>query len=314
VVSLSNSSSNVIRRVAAWDAADKNTTIFGAHYGSHNLFEDVAGWGRARKIFSGSQGGDYLTVRRAWGRWERSTVVGPKLTYSLAYNSYHMICENCLGAWSGQGMPSTYVLKGYDGAPWTGAGAGTYTNHDVNQPYGIFAADREDGDKNAYVRLLGSLAYILSTDTYKPERAVFITALDSVDIKDTTAYLAPGTNPSVLPFGLYGFAGASNLRASDLTAFGGKSSFWAKEWIQSNLWSASSPAAYSPGENIFNTSRGANLCYQYQDGNLTTKRLWPWPMNQRIKDAMVQSGRASVDVTATIQKLFGTIPAACTTP
>jgi hypothetical protein len=93
VVSLSNSSSNVIRRVAAWDAADKNTNIFGAHYGSHNLFEDVAGWGRARKIFSMSQGGDFTTVRRAWGRWERSTVVGPKLTYSLAYNSYHMTCE-----------------------------------------------------------------------------------------------------------------------------------------------------------------------------------------------------------------------------
>ena len=130
-------------------------------------------------------------------------------------------------------------------------------------------------------------------------------------IKDTVAYIAPGTNPSVLPFGLYGLAGASNLRASDLTAFGGTSSVWAKEWILSNLWSASSPAAYSSSENIFNSSRGANLCYQYQDGNLTSQPLWPWPMNQRIKDALVQSGRASVDITAAVQGMFGTIPAAC---
>ncbi len=52
-----------------------------------------------------SYGGDYTTIRRAWGRWERSTVVGPKMTYTLAYNNYHLTCENCLGTWSGQGMP-----------------------------------------------------------------------------------------------------------------------------------------------------------------------------------------------------------------
>ena len=130
------------------------------------------------------------------------------MTYTLAYNNYHLTCENCLGTWSGQGMPETYVLMGYDGKPWTGDGAGTYTNYDVNQPYGIFAVDREDGDKNAHARLLGSLAYVLSTDTYKPDRAVFITKLDSVEIKDTAVYIAPGTNRSVLPFGLYGLSTA----------------------------------------------------------------------------------------------------------
>ncbi len=107
VVYLSYSNNNVIRRVAAWDAADNNTEIFGTHYGAYNLFEDVAGWGTARKIFQSSYEGDYTTIRRAWGRWERSTVVGPKMTYTLAYNNYHLTCENCLGTWSGQGMPET---------------------------------------------------------------------------------------------------------------------------------------------------------------------------------------------------------------
>ena len=121
VVTIDNASHNVIRRVAAWDAADSNSEIFGVHdNSSFNLLEDVAGWGTARKIFQMSYGGDYTTIRRAWGRWERSTVIGPKMTYTLAYNNYHLTCENCLGTWSGQGMPSSYVLMGYDGKPWTG--------------------------------------------------------------------------------------------------------------------------------------------------------------------------------------------------
>ena len=74
VVELSRSNHNIIRRVAAWDAGDGNTNIFGIHSSSsHNLLEDVAGWGIARKIFSASQGGNYTTIRRAWGRWKAPT-------------------------------------------------------------------------------------------------------------------------------------------------------------------------------------------------------------------------------------------------
>jgi hypothetical protein len=302
VVEIANSNHNVIRRVAAWDAVDSNRTIFGANSGNFNLFEDVAGWGTARKIYAMSQGGNYTTVRRAWGRWERSTVVGPKMTYSLAYNSYHMTCENCIGTWSGQGMPESYVLLDYFGKPWTGPGAGTYTNGDLDQPYGIFAIDREDGDKNADIRLLGSLAYVLSTDTYKAPQAVLITKLDSVRIENTAVYIEPGANVSVRPFGLYGLNGATNLQASGIT------SDLATPWVFSNVWENASLKAYSAGETIFNTARGANLQFRYQDGILTDVPLWPWPMNQRIKDAMVQSGREPVDVTATVESFFGPVP------
>lgn len=50
VVSISRSHQNIIRRVAAWDAADGNHSIFGIHNATYNLLEDVAGWGIARKI------------------------------------------------------------------------------------------------------------------------------------------------------------------------------------------------------------------------------------------------------------------------
>ena len=204
--------------------------------------------GNGRKIFSASQGGDYTTIRRAWGRWERSTVVGPKMTYTLAYNNYHLTCENCLGTWSGQGMPETYVLMGYDGNPWTGTGAGTYTNYAVNQPYGIFGVDGLSGDKNAYARLLGSLAYVLSTDTYKAPHVVFMTNVTPSRSKTPPPTSLPGSNLSVLPFGLYGLGrrAAQHLVAENLTAFGGAPSVF-NAWLIGNVWAAPSPiTGYAP--------------------------------------------------------------------
>jgi hypothetical protein len=312
VVMLANSNHNIIRRVAAWDAADSNSEIFGIHAASFNLLEDVAAWGTARKTFQMSQGGDYTTIRRAWGRWERSTVVGPKMTYTLAYNNYHTICENCIGTWSGQSMPQSYVLRDYYGNPWTGPGAGTYNNYDVDQPMGIFAVDGETVDMNADIRLLGSLAYVLGSDRYKASQAVLVTRLDSVEVRNTVVHVAPGASMSPAPLALYNMAGATNLRAFDLTAFGGSSSTIDTLWSRGNVLPGTSPSAvYAGGENVFNATRGANLCYAYQDGGLTTQPLWPWPMNERIKSALALSGRAQVDVTALVQSLFGAIPGAC---
>ena len=53
--------------------------------------------------------------------------------------------------------------------------------------------------------------------------------------------------------------------------------------------------------------REKNLLRRYQDGVLTDQPLWPWPMNQRIADAMKSTGYAPVDVTATVEKLLGPI-------
>ena len=314
VVSISYSNNNIIRRVAAWDAADGNHSIFGIHNATYNLLEDVAGWGIARKIYESSQGGNYTTIRRAWGRWEGSHVVGPKMTYTLAYNNYNMIVENALGTWSGERMKETYVLLDYYGNPWTGTGAGTYTNYGVDQPYGIFGNDGFTGtDKNARTKLMGSLAYVRAGDRFHPAQAVFITKVDSIEIAHSGAYLEPGTNTTKKPYALYNLQTATglNLVIRNSTAIGSASSFYGTEWKKSAL---SEGTALSGVANPFTaTTTGANLCFRYQDGALTTQPLWPWPMNQRIIDATINSGRAAVDVTATIQAMLGTIPATCTT-
>jgi hypothetical protein len=312
VIEISRSSHNVIRRVTAWDAADGNTNIFGIHGGSHNLLEDVAGWGIARKIFSSSQGGDYTMIRRAWGRWEGSHVVGPKLTYSLAYNNYNMTCENCLGTWSGERMRESYTLLDYYGKPWTGRGAGTYTDYTVNQPYGIFAIDALSGDKNARTKLLGSIAYVSGSDRFAASQAIFVTKVDSVEVANTIVFIEPGTNTLKKPFSLNNLATPTglNLIARNLTGIGNASSTFGSDWQKSSVVEGSSVSSVG---NVYNKVGGSNLCYRYKDRALTTEPLWPWPMNQRIKDAMVASGRRAVDVTATVEQMFGPIPSSCKT-
>ena len=314
VVSISNSNNNIVRRVAAWDAADGNHTIYGIRHGSYNLLEDVAGWGIARKIYESSQGGNFTTIRRAWGRWEGSHVVGPKVTYSIAYNNYNLICENCLGTWSGERMKETYVLLDYYGKPWTGNGAGTYTNYAVDQPYAIFGIDALTGtDKNARSKVLGSLAYVRASDRFHAPQLVFATKVDSVEVGHTVAYVQPGSYTTKRRFALYDLQTAvgTNLVARNLTGIGGTTSYFGSEWKRSFIAEGSS---LSLVENVFSSTSGAKLCSRYKDGALTSEPLWPWPMNQRIIDATIKSGRAAVDVTATVQAMLGTIPSACKTP
>jgi hypothetical protein len=82
------------------------------------------------------------------------------------------------------------------------------------------------------------------------------------------------------------------------------------DWQVTNSEQIASVAA---ADNIWNGTggTGARVCYQYVDGTLTTTPLWPWPMNQRIIDAMTTASRTPIDVTATMESIFGTIPPDC---
>jgi len=312
VVDILRSNHVVVRRVAAWDATDRNNSIFGIHYGDHNLLEDVAGWGVARKTYESSQAGDFTTIRRAWGRWEGSHVSGPKMTYTLAYNNYDMLVENSIGTWSGERMQETYTVLDYNGQPIPSQ---HYTNFDVHEPYGIFTADALSGDKNARARLLGAIAYVGKTDTFKANREVFFVNMDSVLIQDTAAVFEDGgTYSGKRTFGLYGLehGGETNVHALNLTSLAADSlgSLFSSGWQQSNILQGQDATVYSGGSSVYVGDQGANLCHQYVDGALNDRPLWPWPMNRRIVEATTQSGHAPVDVTATVARLFGTLPPA----
>ena len=164
-----------------------------------------------------------------------------------------------------------------------------------------------------HAKLLGSIAYARSTDRFAAAQAIFITKLDSIEVANTVAFIERGANASKKPFFLANLAkdeAATRLIANNLTGIGGANSQYGSNWNKNSVSEGPTPDSVT---NVFTSSHGANLCHRYMDGSLTDTPLWPWPMNQRIKDAMIESGRSAVDVTATVEEMFGPIPASCKT-
>ncbi|MFX0136354.1 MAG: PKD domain-containing protein [Candidatus Hodarchaeota archaeon] len=284
VVQIGHGSYNIIRRICAWDAEeDENNEIFGCHHNSeHNLFEDCAGWGTARKIFQDSQGGNYTTWRRCWGRWEYNTAGSGKSTLNTGYNSHHNLVENCICTWDSD-MGS------------------------VSQPHSLFRGGTL-GDRNVHTRIYGCIGYIISSQTYQGDRLYLFTKRNQVDLANNIAYFDPGIYRSIPTFVLYGSDG---LTAKNLTSIGGAGPDILSNWNTSNIYISNDASELTKnGGNILNPAlnnitSGATIIKRYVNGELTNEDLWPWPMNQRIIDAMILSGHEPVDVTRTIFELGG---------
>lgn len=327
VVSVGYSSNNIIRRVVAWDAANTgDNNIFGVHHGNYNLLEDVAGFGDgARKTFSNSQGGNNTTFRRIFARWEGAIVAGPKKPIALSYNSYNALCENCIATWDSLGMPQSYNLMEYNGTQTVPTQS--FSNYQVQQPSGIFGHDGFDdtflaagNSDNANIRIFGSISYLKPDQRFhnvpSPSRdwaGPFALEIKGIQLKDSVSVIEPGSftniwNPYLGDPGVTGFNSAQNS-----TFIGGEGAHINNKWTTSGNYVSSSCAnTIANGGNVVNhlgnISGGATVMKRYVDGVLTTDNLWPWPMNQRIIDAMTTAGYTGnkiVDVTATVNGLCG---------
>jgi len=290
-----------VRRVCAWDAADGNTNVFGNHYCEHTLYEDCAGWGVARKTYSNSQGGNFTTYRRCWGRWEGCHRVGPKMTYSVYYNSYGNTFENCIGTWHAQRMRESHSPIGNDGKPFTNWGRGPkeprhYSSFAVDQPYGIFGVDRIDPGKcpTHGFRLLGCLAYITAESRVDQFIGMYFQrAYDRGDIviQDCAAIAGPGS-ARVLPMRLI------RPVLTRFTCLAAAEPVLTEPSKVSQLVRAARIDDLPLGPHgALDAPDGADLWHRYENGVKTDQPLWPWPMNDRIK-ALI-----SVDVTATVMEL-----------
>ena len=317
VVALYHSNHNAVRGVCAWEAADHNNgNCFAVHYGEHNLFEDCAGWGTARKVFTNSQGGNHTTYRRCWGRWEGCHVVGPKMTYSLFYNSHRILAENCIGTWDARRMVDTHVVLRQDGrAPYVSDRGSrryyhplTMTGYGVDQPYGIFAMDANNkygwNQTTVGPSVYGCIAYTLpeqKLDRFIGLYFVKSTAPDDGYLENCLAYRSPGSQGSV--GSIYNL---TNCRGKSLTAVGESDRGSTTPGCESLLELADGSEALASGGDLLCLPGGADVTRRYHDGVLTDKPLWPWPMNQRILDAMRLAGYDDpVDVTRTIFELAG---------
>ena len=97
---------NIVRRVCAWDAPDNTIILLSGPFTTipGTCLRTCAALAQRRKIFSNSQRGNNVTIRRAWGRWERSLNTSPKVTFANGYNSINSTYENVIGTWDETAM------------------------------------------------------------------------------------------------------------------------------------------------------------------------------------------------------------------
>jgi hypothetical protein len=314
VVTISRSENVLVRRVVAWDARDENTDVLGVHYG---------------------KGGDNCVCRRCWLRWEGSTNVGPKMALSMWYNSTGELAENVIATWDNGSMPDLYTTQN-NGAPYTGTFAGTKTGGATDQAYGLFSRDRNDSTTTAGARIFGSIGYLRGTHRYDPQALFFLNGEDDVQVQNCAAFAEPGSFDAAIPFWLYGPANGSQgtgLTAQDLSSVGATADTITSEWSPSGVEHAATANGLADSVYVGNA---AHLCFEYLNGVETATPLWPWRMNARILAATQKAAdpqhthqiyqgdppvltdvvdpHAVEDVTATVEAMFGPIPAACRRP
>jgi hypothetical protein len=292
VVSLqTGADNNIIRRVCAWNAnPDANARVWGiggGKSGSNNLFEDICGFGTGRRIFGTTQGGHSTVVRRGWFQWEQQNLVtGPQTPVQCCYNSTNGLFENIIATTN-----------------WTGAGSSTFNGGGIGFHLGSTTGSGEQ-------RLLGSIFYTLNSQNV-PQGILVRTDWDSVPhesvtIKDVVVY----TEQSKQPFNLINSPSCTDCFLTNTTEIGGGNSTIGNQWVQTNRVDVATVGA---APNVWNGagSNGARVCKRYINGTLTSTPIWPWPMNQRIIDAMRAAGKTPVDITKTMEQIFGPIPSEC---
>jgi hypothetical protein len=245
--------------------------------GYNGLLEDCAVFGVSRKLIAaGASNPDrtYNTVRRCWARWEqRIPGDSPNETFEMGY--------------AGQ---SNVLFENNIGTILPNNGFGT------EDP--LLISNSHDS------QLLGSIAYNGGLTAYAGENDRGGT--NNILVKDVVA-ISPNR-----PFALYALLSEYQSTISNAVGVSGEPSRCESGWSGCNaIRGGSSLSAALGGKSVWTEVPG--ICKRYVNGQLTNQPLWPWPMNQRIKDALIQSGRAPVDVTQTIESMLGPIPQACKT-
>lgn len=296
----------LIKDLVTWNVGSNGDTNIHLS-GTDNTVEDCGSFGPARKsIAAGAAGGNRNTVRRCWARWEANLHMSsnPTNTYEGGYGQDGFTFENTIATWNTQGR--------------------------VTEPEGL---GELFSSKNS--KWLGSIFYLRASDSYAPSVLVFGTTdagshsqqghfnpTSNLIFKHILAYIDPGHSKfSSMKAFLFaegtdpGHPPGTNNTLTDLTSIAGSSNAFSSSFPVGRVqWGKTIATAIGAGKSMWLDSyAGPGICKRYVNGQLTTQGLWPFPMNQRIKDALVQAGYPAVDVTGTMEQLFGAIPEQCRT-
>jgi len=356
----------------------KGTAIFinnvNGREGPANLIEDSAFFGTSGITVhhyggSGTAGSIGLTLRRVWCRNEGgSSNTAQKECIQAGYGGTpNHRCENCLITWSEASYPASWNVTNSVG---TAINSSSTDNDNcpgwgiVSTPFCIDGFYRlrarptdppTAGNPPPTVmnsRVYGSLGYLNATERFSGDQlfgkgSVFHVSsgghrLIGMHIEDAWVLVHP-SNPDFND--IWGFVFTTQISDVTLThatsVRGAGDAVTATPWVVTDLQAASSIAGLqASAQSPWTSTTGGNLCFRWTPGGTTpsTVPLWPWPMNQRIKDATTTAGRAFgtsftatagsngnpcvncsgpplarpiADVTADIQALGGAIPPQC---
>ena len=328
-----NTSTNtVLYRVIIWDqniTAKVDVAVWNDGC-TNSIVEDFAAFGAGRKAFLFFHSDGYI-ARRVWADWQGNTLsLGNKFGFSVNYRGTGSLHENMLITWSGEAMPASYQDEA----------GNTRTGYSVAGGLHVVSRDHDTNGVCANHRLLGSLAYIKSTTLAPPAGPnVLLTVGDNTTspecftYRDVLVYWHPNHPSYGARKGVNFGPEAANSTADHITSVaGGAADTYSGTWsggsrIRSSASSVSAVLSDLNSKNAdpWTGTAGANLCFRYVNGVKTNTPLWPWPMNERIKQATAQAGvysgpcvncsgltaRTVRDVTAEIEALLGPIPAQC---
>jgi hypothetical protein len=341
VIFVSAGSRNVnFRRVVAWDANMTRNVHVVLVTGSDRIrFFDAGFFGTGRKVWSPSMKDTTNTeCHRCWIRWEGSNNAGP-LAATMQYNSYGAKLIDSLVTWDAISMPQNYCVTDANGN-CTGK---MLSNFASSSPIGFHIANDHSPNSCSGARLQGVLAYTtakqhINVSTNYRSIRFGPAGSGSIGFSDITcsrldhvAVVISPNNP--WKGGAYLLSELDGLTTDKIgrhiTAIAAGSNVFGANWdvpSGSRFIATSIPPVGSAAHPWTQSgTAGANLCYRYG----TTTPMWPFPMNERIRQATAIAGaykgpcvqcsgtmprtRTATDVTAEVEALLGPIPATCRT-
>jgi parallel beta-helix repeat protein len=318
-----------------------NSHTFGFNNSHDNVFEDICVFGQGRNSFIMFEDGTKNNVfRRFWLRWDgypdNNGAQCPGGTLQVQYHTHHTndIYENFISLFSGNQYAAYYTGPSdpnhFNGFPCPSFGAGWGTRGGIVDPalpgaqwigyIGYGYPDHSDLlAPNEHVGLSNRWGNITFKDIFMDGRygqnghqVVNLYACDLTDPNDNEAGIAgdcsrthedriTSIRNSGQPASTMAPVGADATNLNECTSLGACPNFY---------------TGTSPGT-------GSRSCFEYQNGTLTSTPLWPWRMDDRIKQALTRSGigptlqgvsgsgYGSNTVTSEIVSRYGAVPSQC---
>ena len=289
----------LIQRVLAWsgnpgDGGIENIVDTG---GNHNLLEDIGAWGHARKMVAiGARGGDGPnTLRRVWaehnGSPYGSAQGNPTDPIDIGYNQLNVTAENVIGRRN--------ILS---------------SATEPEAPIHMYSTRGS--------AIIGSIVYAKNSDAFDTTTLLNVTPESGSHAgtgKDSTSdsvvqdvvLLAGSAHEKIMGFAIDGGAQSVNNVATNIVSVApqGGGRCQGSGWTCTNLFLGKTLQEALGDKKIWEVAPGT--CYRVVDRKVTTTPLWPWPMEQRIAEALGRARVPHTPVKADLEGVFGTIPEHC---